>query len=134
MNSGRRGKQRGFTLIEMVIVISLILILMGIAVPIYKTHLLHAREAVLREDLYTMRNAIEQYTNDKNKAPQDLNDLVTAGYMTRLPMDPFTRSSDTWQPAQEEVMLSPDQTEPGISDVHSGSNQISTEGTPYSGW
>ncbi|HEV3036702.1 MAG TPA: prepilin-type N-terminal cleavage/methylation domain-containing protein [Candidatus Angelobacter sp.] len=134
MNSGHRRRERGFTLIEMVIVISIILILMGIAVPIYKTHLLHAREAVLREDLYTMRNAIDQYTLDKNKAPQDLNDLVTAGYMTRLPQDPFTRSSDTWQPAQEDVLLSADQTAPGISDVHSGSNQVSTEGTAYSGW
>jgi general secretion pathway protein G len=134
MNSERRRKQHGFTMIEMVIVISIILILMGIAVPIYKTHLLHAREAVLREDLYTMRNAIDQFTQDKNKAPQDLNDLVTAGYMTKLPLDPFTRSSDTWQPAQEDVMLSADQNAPGISDVHSGSNQISTEGTAYSGW
>ncbi|HEV2961483.1 MAG TPA: prepilin-type N-terminal cleavage/methylation domain-containing protein [Candidatus Angelobacter sp.] len=135
MNSSlRRSKERGFTLIEMVIVISIIMILTGIAVPIYKQHLLHAREAVLREDLYTIRNAIDQFTMDKNKAPQDLNDLVTSGYMTKIPQDPFTRSSETWQPAQEDVLLSPDQTAPGISDVHSGSNQVSTEGTAYSSW
>src|SRR5947209_15138384 len=124
----RRSQERGFTLIEMIIVISIVLILTGIAVPIYRTHLLHAREAVLREDLYTMRNAIDQYTMDKNKAPQDLNDLVTAGYMSRIPQDPFTRTTD-WQVAQDDTLLSPDQTAPGINDVHSTSNQNSTEGT-----
>src|SRR5205809_3336379 len=132
-SSLRRSKQRGFTLIEMVIVISIIFILMSVAVPVYRTHLLHAREAVLREDLYTMRNAIDQYTMDKNKAPQDLNDLVTAGYMSRIPQDPFTRSTN-WQVAQDDTLLSPDQTAPGINDVHSTSNQNSTEGTAYSSW
>jgi len=132
-SSLRRNKQRGFTLIEMVIVISIIFILMSVAVPVYRTHLLHAREAVLREDLYTMRNAIDQYTMDKNKAPQDLNDLVTAGYMSRIPQDPFTRTTD-WQVAQDDTLLSPDQTAPGINDVHSTSNQNSTEGTAYSSW
>ena len=117
----------------MVIVISIIFILMSVAVPVYRTHLLHAREAVLREDLYTMRNAIDQYTMDKNKAPQDLNDLVTAGYMSRIPQDPFTRTTD-WQVAQDDTLLSPDQTAPGINDVHSTSNQNSTEGTAYSSW
>jgi general secretion pathway protein G len=135
MNSGlRRSKQRGFTLIEMVIVISIILILAGTAVPIYRMHLLHAREAVLREDLYTVRNAIDQYTQDKNKGPQALDDLVSAGYMARIPQDPFTRASDTWQPIQDDTLLSPDQTAPGITDVHSGSNLISSEGTAYSSW
>ena len=132
-SSLRRSQQRGFTLIEMVIVISIIFILMSVAVPVYRTHLLHAREAVLREDLYTMRNAIDQYTMDKNKAPQDLNDLVTAGYMSRIPQDPFTRSTD-WQVAQDDTLLSPDQTAPGINDIHSTSNQNSTEGTAYSSW
>jgi general secretion pathway protein G len=132
-SSLRRNQQRGFTLIEMVIVISIIFILMSVAVPVYRTHLLHAREAVLREDLYTMRNAIDQYTMDKNKAPQDLNDLVTAGYMSRIPQDPFTRATE-WQVAQDDTLLSPDQTAPGINDVHSTSNQNSTEGTAYSSW
>jgi general secretion pathway protein G len=141
MNSGthrrskeHRSKERGFTLIEMIIVISIIMILTGIAVPIFKLHLLNAREAVLREDLYTMRNAIDQYTNDKVKAPQDLNDLVTAGYMARIPVDPVTRSSETWQVDQEDVLLSVDQTAPGISNVHSGSNLVGTDGTAYSSW
>src|SRR5947208_3555376 len=114
-SSFRCNHQRGFTLIEMVIVISVIMILTGIAVPIYKMHLLHAREAVLKEDLYTIRNAIDQYTLDKNKAPQDLNDLVSAGYISKIPMDPFTHTSD-WQAVQEDVQLTADQTAPGISD------------------
>lgn len=129
-----RSKERGFTLIEMVIVISIVMILMGIAVPIYKSHILHAREAVLKEDLFTLRNAIDQYTMDKNKAPQTLDDLVSAGYITKIPQDPMTRASDTWQPAQEDVLLSVDQTAPGITDVHSGSNLTASDGTAYSSW
>ena len=141
MNSGahrrsteHRSKERGFTLIEMIIVISIVMILTGIAVPIFKSHLVHAREAVLKEDLYTMRNAIDQYTMDKSKAPQELNELVTAGYMGKIPVDPMTNSNESWQPAQEDVLLSVDQTAPGISDVHSGSNLIGTDGTAYSSW
>jgi general secretion pathway protein G len=136
MNSDtlRRSKERGFTLIEMIIVISIVLILTGIAVPIYRTHLLHAREAVLKEDLYTMRSAIDQYTMDKNKAPQDLNELVTAGYMGKIPQDPMTYSVETWQPIMEDVQLTDNQQAIGITDVHSGSNLTSTEGTAYSSW
>lgn len=127
-------RQSGFTLIEMVIVITLITILVAIAVPAYTRHLLHAKEAVLKEDLYSMRNSIDQYTQDKNKAPQDLSDLVSAGYLHALPKDPFTNSTETWQPVQEDVMMALDQTQPGITDVHSGSNQTSSEGTAYSSW
>lgn len=127
-------RQSGFTLIEMVIVITLITILVAIAVPAYTRHLLHAKEAVLKEDLYSMRNSIDQYTQDKNKAPQDLSDLVSAGYLHALPKDPFTNSTETWQPVQEDVMMALDQTQPGITDVHSGSNQTSSEGTAYSTW
>jgi general secretion pathway protein G len=95
---------------------------------------LRTREAVLKEDLYTPRNAIDQYTQDKAKAPQDLNDIITAGYLRVLPQDPFTNSNTSWQTVQEDVMQSVDQTAPGISDVHSGSNATSTEGTTYSSW
>jgi len=130
----RHRKQRGFTLIEMIIVISIIFILTGIAAPIYSAHLQRAREAVLKEDLYTMRNAIDQYTMDKNKAPQTLDDLVTAGYMARIPPDPMTRATDTWQAVQEDVFLNPEQTDPGISDVHSGSSQVASDGTAYNTW
>ncbi len=129
-----RRQQGGFTLIEMIIVISMISILIGIAVPIYNIHLRRAREAVLKEDLYSMRNAIDQYTQDKAKAPQDLSDLVSAGYLHALPKDPMTNSSETWQVVQEDVMMALDQTQPGITDIHSGSNLTSSEGTAYSSW
>src|SRR5215470_14491078 len=125
---GKR-QQRGFTLIELIIVCAMISILLGIMVPVYKIHILHANEAVLKEDLYHMRTAIDQYTQDKNKAPQDLNDLVSAGYLHAIPKDPFTHSAETWQVVQEDVLTSVDQTAPGISDVKSGSNLMSSEGT-----
>jgi general secretion pathway protein G len=124
----------GFTLLEMIIVISLIAILVAIAVPIFTQHLRHAREAVLKEDLYSMRSSIDQYTQDKNKAPQALDDLVSAGYLHALPKDPFTNATDTWQTEQEDVLMALDQTQPGITNVHSGSNQVSSDGTAYNTW
>jgi general secretion pathway protein G len=136
MNSPSKSKrqQRGFTLIELIIVCALISILLGVLIPVYKIHILHANEGVLKEDLYNMRTAIDQYTQDKSKAPQALDDIVTAGYLHSIPKDPFTHASDTWQTVQEDVLTSIDQTQPGISDVKSGSNLISTEGTAYSTW
>lgn len=127
-------EQRGFTLIEMIIVIAIMGILMAVAVPIYQVHIRRANEAVLKEDLYTLRNAIDQYTQDKSKAPQDLNDLVSAGYLRAIPKDPFTSSNSTWQTVQEDTMSAIDQTQPGITDVHSGSNLNGTDGTAYSSW
>ena len=132
--SARFARQSGFTLIEAIIVVMIIAILVAIAAPIYKTHVVHAREAVLKEDLYTMRQAIDQYTQDKNKAPQGLEDLVSAGYLKAIPEDPMTKSRESWQLVQEDVALSLDQTETGITDVHSGSNGTSSEGTAYSSW
>jgi general secretion pathway protein G len=107
---------------------------MAVAVPVYQIHIRRANEAVLKEDLYTLRNAIDQYTQDKSKAPQDLNDLVSAGYLRALPKDPFTNSNTTWQTVQEDTMIAIDQTQPGITDVHSGSNLNGTDGTAYSSW
>jgi general secretion pathway protein G len=129
----QRG-ERGFTLIEMIIVIAIVSILVSVAIPVYQIHLRHANEAVLKQDLYTLRNAIDQYTQDKMKAPQGLDDLVSAGYLRALPKDPFTNSSSTWQTVQEDVTQALDQTQTGITDVHSGSSQTSTDGTAYSSW
>ncbi|HEY6304925.1 MAG TPA: prepilin-type N-terminal cleavage/methylation domain-containing protein [Candidatus Angelobacter sp.] len=129
-----RRRHGGFTLLEMVIVISIILILVAVAAPAYMRHLLHAKEAVLKEDLYSMRLSIDQYTQDKDKAPQALDDLVSSGYMHALPKDPFTNSSETWQPVQDDSVMSLDQTQPGITDVHSGSKLTSSEGTTYDTW
>jgi len=126
--------QRGFTLIELIIVCAMISILLGVMVPIYKSHILRANEAVLKQDLYNMRQAIDQYTQDKAKAPQSLDDLVSAGYLHAIPKDPFTHSAETWQTVQEDVLESIDQTAPGISDVKSGSSLTSSEGTAYSSW
>ena len=131
---GRKGKTRGFTLIEMMIVISMILILLSIAVPLYNQSILRAREAVLRNDLYTLRSVISQFTLDKQRAPQSLDDLVQASYIKQVPKDPFTNRNDSWQLEQEDVLLAVDQQQPGITDVHSGSNLTASDGTAYSSW
>lgn len=129
-----RLKQAGFTLIELMIVISMILILISIAVPLYTQSITRAREAVLRQNLFTMRSVIDQYSMDKQKAPQSLDDLVQAGYLKAVPMDPMTHSSDTWQTVQEDVLVSVDQSQPGITDVHSGSEATGSDGTAYNTW
>lgn len=130
----RKLRQKGFTLIEMLIVISIMIILISVAVPMYQRSIVRAREAVLRDDLFTLRSCIDQYTMDKAKAPQSLDDLVSAGYLKVIPTDPMTGSNSTWATDTQDVYESIDQTEPGITDVHSGSNATSTEGTPYSSW
>jgi general secretion pathway protein G len=116
------------------VVISIVIILMSIAIPRYQASILRARETVLRDDLYSMRSVIDQYTLDKQKAPESLQDLVDAKYLKQIPKDPFTNSSETWVPVQDDSLMSPDQTAPGIIDVHSGSDQNSSEGTAYSSW
>jgi general secretion pathway protein G len=129
----RLRQSRGFTLIELMIVISLILILIAIAVPVYNRSILKAKESTLKQDLFTLRDVISQYTLDKQKAPQSLDDLKTAGYIHDIPKDPFTGEAN-WEPHQEESLMAVDQQEPGIDDVHSASNLISTDGTAYSTW
>ena len=126
---------KGFTLLEMMVVLTLILILASIAAPSYRVAIVRARETVLKDDLFTMRKLIDQYTLDKNQPPESLDDLVQGGYLRGgLPVDPFTGSTQTWQADIEEVPLSPEETVPGVVDVHSGSNAESLEGTPYSSW
>ena len=116
------------------IVMSIIGILMLLAVPSYISAIKHAREAVLKEDLHTMRAAIESYTMDKQKAPQSLDDLVQGGYLKSIPEDPMTHSKDTWVTDQSQSMYSIDETEPGIDDVHSGSDETGSDGQPYNTW
>lgn len=133
--AGRAKTRRsaGFTLLEMIIVISIIMILMSIALPIYNRSVLQARESVLRQDLFELRSLISQYTLDKQKAPQSLDDLVQAGYIKTLPKDPITNETN-WEVVQEDVLLAVDQQDPGISDVHSASSATGTDGTAYSTW
>jgi general secretion pathway protein G len=125
---------KGFTLIELMMVLTVISILVSIAIPIASSAILRAKEGVLKSNLHTLRTLIDQYTADKHKAPQSLEDLVSAGYLRAIPKDPVTNSNTTWQVVMEDASLYPDQTETGIFDVKSGSNAISTEGTPYSEW
>jgi general secretion pathway protein G len=125
-------RNAGFTLLEMMIVVVIMGILMSIALPIYNQSLLRSREAVLRQDLFTLRNLISQYTLDKQKAPQSLDDLVPA-YLKQIPKDPMTGEAN-WEVVQEDVLLSIDQQDPGISDVKSASSMTASDGTAYSTW
>ncbi len=134
-NVGRPSRRAsGFTLIELMIVMAIVAILMSVAVPIYNRSITRARESVLRNNLFTLRVVIDEYTYDKQKAPQSLQDLVQEGYLRQIPMDPMTRSSDTWKTIQEDMLNAVNQTEPGIFDVRSGSDKTSLDGTPYSDW
>ena len=129
-----RRTQSGFTLIELPIVMTIISILALIAIPSFTAAVQHAREAVLREDLQTMRMAIDSYTMDKQKAPQSLDDLVQEGYLKAIPEDPMTHAKDTWVTDTSDAMYSIDQTDPGINDVHSGSEESASDGQAYSSW
>jgi general secretion pathway protein G len=129
----RAPGDRGFTLIELMIVISIMLILMAIALPMYNQSVLRAREAVLRQDLFTLRQVLDQYTLDKQKAPQSLDDILQANYLKRIPLDPMTGQSN-WEVVQEDILQTAEQQEPGISDVHSASSAMASDGTAYSTW
>ncbi len=137
MQTGRRrvrtGEQ-GFTLVELMIVMLIIGVLAAIAIPSYVSSLKSAKEAVLKEDLHVMRQAIDSYTMDKEKAPESLDDLVSAGYLKVIPNDPMTHSNSTWVTATDDSLMSVDQTASGIGDVHSGSGETGTDGQPYSSW
>jgi general secretion pathway protein G len=128
----RRGA--GFTLLEMMIVITIIMILLAIGGGRYERSIARSKEAVLKQDLAVMRNAIDQYTLDKEAAPGSLDDLVASQYLRFVPRDPITNQRD-WQVVSEDIVLSPDQSATGITDVHSASDQVSPfEGTAYSSW
>jgi general secretion pathway protein G len=127
------GREHGFTLIELMIVMSIILILVGIAVGAYQRSVHHAREAVLKQDLQTMRQAIDNYTMDKQQAPQSLEDLVSAHYLREVPIDPVCNQVD-WNPHFGDTVLSPDQTTTGLDDVFSGCDQVGSDGRSYTTW
>lgn len=126
-------RSRGFTLLELMIVLSIMAILMAVAIPVYNQSVVQARESVLRANLSTLRNVISQYTLDKQKAPESLDDLVTAGYLRQIPLDPMTHQAN-WEVVQEDVMMAVDQQNPGITDVHSASSASASDGTAYSTW
>jgi len=132
--SRMRRQDAGFTLMELLIVMLIIGILMMMAVPRFVSAIQNAREAVLKEDLHVMRTAIDSYTMDKQKAPQSLTDLTTDGYLREVPVDPMTRSKDTWTTETSSDLSSVDQTEPCIVDVHSGSSETGSDDQPYSTW
>jgi len=129
----KRGRSFGFTLLEMMIVIIIMGILLSIAIPIYSQSIMRARESVLRNDLAELNKLVQQYTLDKQKAPQSLEDLVSAGYIHQVPKDPMTGETN-WDTPQCEVLDSIDQQDPGICQVHSASTAMSTEGTAYNTW
>ena len=124
-----------FSLLEMMMVVTLILIMANFSMPTYRTVVIHAREARLRDDLFTQRSQLDRSTHDNERGPTSLAELVEKGYMGAIPSDPFTGSNDTWQVETEATSLSADGSAPlGIADVHSGSNDDSLDGTPYASW
>jgi len=130
----RKKNGQGFTLIELMMVISMMLILIAVAIPAYKQSIVRARESVLKQNLFTLRTLISQYTLDKQKAPESLDDLVTAGYIKQIPNDPITNKPDWTVVQEDETLLSPDEQSGGIDDVHSSSDQTGSDGTAYSTW
>jgi general secretion pathway protein G len=125
---------RGFTLIELMIVMAIVSVLLAIAIPIYQKSIIRAKESVLRNNLFTLRNMIDEYTVDKQKAPETLQDLVSEGYLRQIPQDPLTGSSDTWRITMEDTPIGGQNSSPGIFDVHSGSDKIALDGSPYADW
>ena len=127
-------KKRGFTVIELMVVMTIILLLSSVAVKINKRAIIKAKEAVLKENLFQMRDAIEQYYADKGHYPDSLETLVDDGYLRKIPEDPFTKSSDTWQVEYENPEDVGEDYEPGIIDVKSGYSGKALDGTNYDEW
>jgi general secretion pathway protein G len=137
MRNGRRGAPRrllGFTFVELMVVVAIIVILISIAIPVYQKSIIRAKESVLKNNLFTLRTVIDNYTYDKQKAPQALQDLVSEGYLKGLPVDPVTGSNQTWQTVMEDASQATSQDQPGIFDVRSGSDKTGLDGVPYAQW
>ncbi|MBI2687554.1 MAG: type II secretion system protein [Acidobacteria bacterium] len=132
IRSGRRG-QTGFTIMELMVAMAIVLVVLSVAVPLYQKSVIRARESVLRQNLSSIRLVIDEYTYDKQKAPQQLEDLVKEGYLRQVPLDPIT-GNRSWKIIMEDAGTSTSQSEPGIFDVRSESSKTSLEGTPYSEW
>jgi general secretion pathway protein G len=132
--TARRLRARGFTIVELMVVIAIVVILVTMAIPIYNNTIIRSKESVLKNNLFTLRTVIDNYTFDKQKAPQSLQDLVTDGYLRDVPNDPMTGSNQTWRTIMEDASQSVNQSEPGIFDVRSGSDKMGKDGTPYSEW
>ncbi len=125
---------RGFTLVELLIVMTILSILISMAVPIYQRSIQRAKESVLKQNLFTLRTVIDEYTYDKQRAPQSLQELVEYGYLREIPVDPIVGTRTDWIVVMEDAVASVDQTSPGIFDVKSSSGDESLEGTPYNEW
>ena len=125
---------RGFTLIELMVVMAIISVLLAIALPIYSKSITRAKESVLRNNLFTLRSMIDEYTVDKQKAPESLQDLVSGGYLRQIPDDPMTGSPQTWRVIMEDTPVGGSNSAPGIFDVRSGSDKTGLDGTAYSDW
>ena len=130
----RLRRAAGFTFVELMVVIAIIVIIISMAIPIYNKTIIRSKESVLKNNLFTLRTVIDNYTYDKQKAPQSLQDLVSDGYLREVPIDPMTGSNTTWHTVMEDASQSVNQTEPGIFDVKSGSDKTSLDGTAYSDW
>jgi len=129
-----RGSDRGFTMIELMVVMTLIVVLATMGMTQYKTSQVYAKEAVLKEDLFRMRDAIDQYYADKNQYPSTLDALVSDGYLRKVPEDPFTKSSTSWQVVPAEPDPTNPTAEPGVYDIKSGSDGSALDGTKYADW
>ena len=127
-------KRRGYTLIEMIIVLAIIAIMVSVAVPVYQKSLMRTKESLLKNNLFTLRTVIDEYTFDKKKAPQTLQDLFSEGYLRDVPLDPLTGNNQSWRTIMEDSLSMVDQTQPGIFDVRSGAQGRSLEGTQYAEW
>lgn len=132
--TGKWRSARGFTLLELMVVMSIIVILASVGIVQYRQSVMFAREAVLKDDLFKFRDALDQYYADKNEYPSSLDDLVTSGYLRALPKDPFTNVTTSWTTVLSDPDPANPTAAPGINNVKSGSDQTALDGTKYSDW